>query len=94
MRAGLWASATTRRRKSAKGDLEQAVWKALAESDRLRRERERLGEESVRLNTEVARLADENEELRAAAELWLWLYETQLARANAAIKELNTRLAV
>jgi hypothetical protein len=72
-----------------KTDLEQAVWAALAESDRLRRDRERLAGESVRLNGELARLAEENEDLRASAELWIWLYETQLARANRALKELE-----
>lgn len=77
-----------------KTDLEKAVWAALSESDRLRRERERLAGESVRLSTELARLRDENEDLRASAELWIWLYEVQLARANEAVRELKDRLAV
>jgi hypothetical protein len=80
--------------KSRNTDLEQAVACALAESDKLRRDRARLADESVRLNTEIARLADENEDLRASAELWIWLYEIQLARANAAVRELQERLAV
>jgi hypothetical protein len=88
------ASAVVMRRKSVKGKLEQAVWKALAESDLLRRERERLAKELVRLNTEVVRLTGENDDLRASAELWIWLYESQLARANAAIRELKTRIDV
>jgi hypothetical protein len=46
------------------------------------------------LNTEIARLTSENDDLRASAELWIWLYETQLARANEAIRELKTRIAV
>jgi phage shock protein A len=70
--------------------LDQAVGHALAESDRLRRERERLAGESLRLNAEVSRLKAENEDLRASAELWIWLYETQLNRANEAIRNLST----
>jgi hypothetical protein len=77
-----------------RSDREQAVWAALSESDGLRRERERLAHESVRLSTELGRLRDENEDLRASAELWIWLYEVQLARANEAVRELKTRLAV
>jgi hypothetical protein len=53
-----------------------------------------LAEECVRLNTEIARLADDNEDLRASAELWIWLYEMQLARANAAIRQLKTQQQV
>jgi hypothetical protein len=79
---------------SMKSGLEQAVWAALSESDRLRRQRERLAGESVRLSTEVARLRDENEDLRASAELWIWLYQVQLARANEAVRELKERLTV
>jgi hypothetical protein len=61
-------------------DLQQALGNALAESDELRRERQRL--------------AVENEDLRASAELWIWLYERQLARANKAIRELAVRSTV
>jgi hypothetical protein len=39
-------------------------------------------------------LKDENDDLRASAELWIWLYEVQLARANKAVGELKTRIAV
>lgn len=88
------SSAAAGSQKSVKGNFEQVVWKAVAESDRLRRERERLAKESVRLNAEIARLTVENEDLRASAELWIWLYGVQLARANAATRELQTRSAV
>jgi hypothetical protein len=90
----LWAPAAAAHPTSGKSDIEQAVACALAESDCLRRDRERLADETVRLSTEIARLADENEDLRASAELWIWLYEIQLARANAAVRELQERLAV
>jgi hypothetical protein len=88
------ASESVDRQRSGKRKLEQAVWKALAENDLLRRERERLATEIVRLNTEVMRLTNENDDLRASAELWIWLYETQLVRANEAVRELKTRTAV
>ncbi len=88
MKSMLWATAAGGSQRTVKIDLLQAVGSALAESDRLRRDRERLAGESVRLNTELARLADENEDLRASAELWIWLYEHQLARANKAVREL------
>jgi hypothetical protein len=94
MRSGWRAPAAAETQKSRRGALLQAVGSALAESDRLRRERERLAEECVRLNTEIARLADDNEDLRASAELWIWLYEMQLARANAAIRQLKTQQQV
>jgi len=91
MRSVLWAPAAAGSQRSLKADLAQAVWSALAESDRLRRERERLAGDSVRLNSEIERLTEENEDLRASAELWIWLYETQLARANRAVRELEKR---
>jgi hypothetical protein len=94
MRSGWRAPAAAETQKSRRGALLQSVGNALAESDRLRRERERLAEECVRLNTEIARLADDNEDLRASAELWIWLYEMQLARANAAIRQLKTQQQV
>jgi hypothetical protein len=77
-----------------KSDLQQVVWNTLADNDRLRQEKEQLSGESVRLSTELARLKDENDDLRASAELWIWLYEVQLARANKAVGELKTRIAV
>lgn len=80
MRSVLWAPAAAEGQTSMKLDLQQALGNALAESDRLRRERERL--------------AVENEDLRKSAELWLWLYEHQLARANKAIRELAVRSTV
>jgi hypothetical protein len=88
MKSKLWAPAAAGSQRTAKIDLLQAIGSALAESDRLRRERERLAGESVRLNTELARRAEENENLRASAELWIWLYEHQLARANKAVRAL------
>ena len=50
--------------------------------DRLQRERDRLREESGRLTIEVVRLKEENEALRKSAEIWIRMYERQLARAN------------
>jgi hypothetical protein len=80
MRSVLWAPAAAEGQTSMKIDLQQALGSALAETDRLRRERERL--------------VDENEDLRASAEFWLWLYQHQLARANKAVRELAVRSIV
>lgn len=51
------------------------------------REVRMLIEENRRLQKENARLAEENAALREAADLWIRLYETQLERANAALKQ-------
>jgi hypothetical protein len=52
---------------------------------------ERLGDENThaRLAMEVARLAEDNEDLRESARIWIWLYEKQLDRANRAVAELR-----
>jgi hypothetical protein len=68
--------------------LEQALGLTLAESDRLRSDQDRLAEENIRLAREVARLSQENEALRESAEIWIRMYENQLARANDAVREL------
>ena len=72
---------------SMKSRLERAIALALEERDRLRREREWLGEENRRLMAEVSRLAQENEALRGSAEIWIRMYERQLARANRAERQ-------
>jgi hypothetical protein len=77
---GLYSSITTR--------LEQALGLTLAESDRVHAERERLREETVRLARELNRLAQENDALRESAEIWIRMYENQLARANEAVRAL------
>jgi len=48
------------------------------------------GNENARLTREIARLAQENEDLRESARIWIWLYEKQLDRANKAVAELQT----
>jgi hypothetical protein len=48
---------------------------------------DRLEEERVRLAMEVARLTEENEALRGSAEIWIRMYEHQLARANSGERE-------
>jgi hypothetical protein len=69
---------------SMRARLEQAVGLALAERARYRRECEDLGAENARQGTEIERLRQENEALRASAEIWIRMYENQLARANRA----------
>jgi hypothetical protein len=58
----------------------------LGEHEHLRRELVRLDADNARLAAEVRRLGEENQDLKKAAELWIRLYERQLARANAAVK--------
>jgi hypothetical protein len=65
-----------------KSRLERTIAMVLEGRDRLRRERESLGEENRKLSEEVARLAQENEDLRISAEIWIRMYEHALARAN------------
>jgi hypothetical protein len=67
---------------SARNGLDQAVGLAFGERDSLRRDRERLSAENARLSHEIERLRQENQDLRAAAEIWIRLYENQLSRAN------------
>jgi hypothetical protein len=74
----------TRITSSVRARLEQAVGLALAERARLRRECEDVGAETARLGTEIERLRQENAALRASAEIWIRMYESQLARANRA----------
>ena len=50
-------------------------------------------DENAGLTLEVARLAQENEDLRASARIWIWLYEKQLERANRAAAELQALAA-
>jgi FtsZ-binding cell division protein ZapB len=63
--------------------LEQALQLAFAESERLRRERDVIADENRQLTAMVESLAEENEALRESAEIWIRMYENQLARANA-----------
>ena len=58
----------------------------LGEHERLRRELLKLDADNARLAAEVRRLREENQDLKRAAELWIRLYERQLARANDAVK--------
>ena len=46
--------------------------------------RDHLAADNAHLAGEVQRLREENESLRACAEIWIGLYERQLERANAA----------
>jgi hypothetical protein len=73
---------------SMRARLEQAVGPALAERARLRRACEDFGAENARLGTDIERLRQENEALRASAEIWIRMYEKQLARANRASEML------
>ena len=73
---------------SIRARLEHAVGPALAERARLRRECEAFGAENARLGTDIERLRQENEALRESAEIWIRLYEKQLARANQASEML------
>jgi len=58
----------------------------LGEHERLRHELIKLDADNARLAAEVRRLHQENQDLKKAAELWIRLYERQLARANDAVK--------
>jgi len=58
----------------------------LGEHERLRRELIKVDADNKRLAAEVRRLVEENQDLKKAAELWIRLYERQLARANDAVK--------
>jgi hypothetical protein len=49
---------------------------------RLQRERDCLREERARLVLEVERLKEENDALRASAEIWIRMYDGQRARAR------------
>jgi hypothetical protein len=66
--------------------LEQATGLPLAEHEHLRRELARLDGDNARQAAEIRRLREENQDLTKAAELWIRLYERQLARANDAVK--------
>jgi len=61
----------------------------LGEHERLRRELIKVDADNKRLAAEVRRLVEENQDLKKAAELWIRLYERQLARANDAVKPLT-----
>ena len=50
--------------------------------------------ENARQGTEIERLRQENEALRASAEIWIRMYENQLARANRAHELLSPTLSV
>ena len=58
----------------------------LGEYERLRRELVKLDADNARLAAEIRRLREEIQDLTRAAELWIRLYERQLARANDAVK--------
>jgi hypothetical protein len=58
----------------------------LGEHERLRRELIKVDADNKRLDAEIRRLREENQDLKKAAELWIRLYERQLARANDAVK--------
>lgn len=58
----------------------------VGDHERLRHELAKLDADNARLATEVRRLREENQDLKKAAELWIRLYERQLARANEAVK--------
>jgi hypothetical protein len=73
---------------SIQARLEQAVAVAFLETDRLNRECEDLSAKNGRLTTEVERLREENQALRASAEIWIRMYENQLSRANRAAELL------
>ena len=45
-------------------------------------EHDRLRDERGRLMREIERLTEENDDLRKSAEIWIRMYERQLARAN------------
>ena len=66
--------------------LEQAMGLPLGDHEHLRRELSKLDADNARLAAEVRRLREENQDLKKAAELWIRLYERQLARANNAVK--------
>ncbi len=66
--------------------LEQAIGLPSAEHEHLRRELARLDGDNTRQAAEIRRLREENQDLKKAAELWIRLYERQLARANDAVK--------
>jgi uncharacterized coiled-coil DUF342 family protein len=68
---------------------EPGLGKAFTERDRLRQELVTLSAEVGRLTEDMVRLREENEYLRRAAEIWIHMYERQLARAN----ELNKQLS-
>jgi len=65
--------------------LEQAIGLP-AEHEHLRLELARLDGDNARQAAEIRRLREENQDLKKAAELWIRLYERQLARANDAVK--------
>ena len=71
-----------------KARLEQAVGVTIGERDRWRRQRDELRDSNSRLSASNERLVQENQALREAAEIWIWLYERQLDRANHAIRSL------
>ena len=66
--------------------LEQALGLPIGEHEHLRRELARLDGDNARQAAEIGRLREENQDLKKAAELWIRLYERQLARANDAVK--------
>jgi hypothetical protein len=66
--------------------LQQATGLTLDEQGSLRRELAALDGDNARLASEVRRLQEENQDLRDAANLWIRLYERQLARANEAVQ--------
>jgi hypothetical protein len=69
---------------SMRARFEHAVGQAFREREHLRRECEDIRAENARLADELERSRDENLALRESAEIWIRMYENQLARANRA----------
>jgi hypothetical protein len=65
--------------------IDQGAGLSLVARDAAGSDRDRPTAENARLRREIERLQQENEDLRKSAEIWIRLYEKQLARARCAL---------
>jgi len=62
--------------------IDRTVRWTVARRDAAASDRDLLAGENARLRREIDRLQQENDDLRASAEIWIRMYERQLTRAN------------
>jgi hypothetical protein len=82
MMAATHASAEFRVSSSVGKGFDQAAGPTLVARDAAGSDYDRFAAENARLRRELDRLEQENDDLRKSADIWIRLYERQLARAK------------